>query len=122
MSYSSQSFPLFQCLIPSVYPDQHVRCWDTNRSGHRRCAMTELLHRGGSDPQPERMAGMTVERVTADALRSSPIDWVKMRLAERETRRAEAAHNRLAQRMGTLGEEWRVLDLQKATGVEGPRV
>jgi hypothetical protein len=80
--------------------------------------MTELLHRGGSDPQPERMAGMTVERVTADALRSSPIDWVKMRLAERETRRAEAAHNRLAQRMGTLGEEWRVLDLKEATGVE----
>src|SRR4051794_26638916 len=80
--------------------------------------MTELLHRGGADPQPERMAGMAVERVTADALRSSPIDWVRMRLAERESRRAEAAHNRIAQRMGALGEEWRVLDLKEATGVE----
>src|SRR3954452_8074516 len=118
MSYSSQSFPLFQRLIPSVCRDQHVRCWDTNRSGHRRCVMTELLRHGGSDPQPERMAGMTVDRVTADALRSSPIDWVRMRLAERESRRAEAAHNRLAQRMATLGDEWRVLDLKDATGVE----
>lgn len=80
--------------------------------------MTELLHRGGSDPQPERMARMTVDRITADALRSSPIDWVRMRLAERESRRAEAAHNRIAQRMGALGEEWRVLDLKEATGVE----
>lgn len=80
--------------------------------------MTELLHRGGSDPQPERMAGMAVERVTADALRTSPMDWVRMRLAERESRRADAAHNRIAQRMGTLGEQWRVLDLKEATGVE----
>jgi hypothetical protein len=61
---------------------------------------------------------MTVDRITADALRSSPIDWVRMRLAERESRRAEAAHNRIAQRMGTLGDEWRVLDLKEATGVE----
>src|SRR6185369_1190681 len=38
------------------------------------------------------------------------------RRAERDVRRAEAAHQRLARRMDTLGEEWRVLDLKEFTG------
>jgi hypothetical protein len=57
-------------------------------------------------------------RVTVDAVRSSPIDWVRSRRAQRESRRAEAHHNRLAQRMGTLGEDWHVLDLKEATGTD----
>lgn len=89
--------------------------------------MTELVYRGGADrspeggerrAQPHSTAGTALERVTVDPLRAapSPIDWVRMRLAERETRRADAAHTRIAQRMETLGDQWRILDLKLATG------
>jgi len=60
--------------------------------------------------------GLPPERVIVDAVRSSPIEWMRGRLAERETRKAEAAHNRLAARMSSLGEDWHVLDLKAATG------
>jgi hypothetical protein len=49
---------------------------------------------------------------------ASPLDWMRGRRVEREFRRAELAHQRLAQRMASLGEQWRVLDLKEATGGE----
>jgi hypothetical protein len=49
---------------------------------------------------------------------ASPMDWMRGRRVEREFRRAELAHQRLAQRMASLGEHWRVLDLKEATGGE----
>jgi hypothetical protein len=79
--------------------------------------MTEVLHRGGSDPRSEGMTMTgTDERIAVDPIRPSPIDWVRSRRAERESRRAEAAHHRLAQRMSNLGDDWHVLDLKEATG------
>jgi hypothetical protein len=81
--------------------------------------MTELLHRGRPDPRSDAMISTGMEgRVAVDATRSSPMDWMRARRAERESRRAEQQHNRLAQRMGTLGEDWRVLDLKEATGTD----
>jgi hypothetical protein len=81
--------------------------------------MAELLFQGGSDPRSEGMTRRGTDgRVVVDAARTSPIDWVRSRRAEREVRRAEAAHNRLAQRMTTLGDDWRVLDLKEATGTD----
>ena len=76
--------------------------------------MTELLNRSGSETRSELMT-TTSDQGAVDALRSSPIDWVRSRRAEREVRKAEAAHHRLAQRMGRLGTEWHVLDLKAAT-------
>jgi hypothetical protein len=51
-----------------------------------------------------------------DATRSSPLEWIRSRRIERENRRADAAHQRVAERMESLGHEWRVLDLQAAAG------
>jgi len=81
--------------------------------------MTELMHRGGSDPRFEGMAMTgTDERIVVDPVRPSPIDWVRSKRAERESRRAEAAHDRLAKRMTALGDDWHVLDLKQATGAD----
>ncbi|GGM11067.1 hypothetical protein ACFFX1_25455 [Dactylosporangium sucinum] len=80
--------------------------------------MTELLYRGGQDSQP----GDFDERITVDAGRSSPIEWVRSRRAERGLRREEAAHSRLYRRIGNLighlGDEWHVLDLRELSGEE----
>ncbi|HTJ39034.1 hypothetical protein [Dactylosporangium darangshiense] len=79
--------------------------------------MTDVLYRG-QDSQPEGFE----ERVIVDAGRPTPIDWVRTRRAERETRREEAAHSRLYRRIGTLighlGDEWHVLDLRELAGAE----
>ena len=79
--------------------------------------MTDVLYRG-QDSQPEGFE----DRVIVDAGRPTPIDWVRNRRAERETRREEAAHSRLYRRIGHLighlGEEWHVLDLRELGGVE----
>lgn len=58
------------------------------------------------------------DRDVVYSARSGPIDWVRSRRAERDQRRAEAAHQRLAQRMASIGDEWRILDLKRATGTE----
>jgi hypothetical protein len=80
--------------------------------------MTELLHRGGQDSQPDGFD----ERITVDAGRPSPIDWMRIRRAERGARREEAAHSRLYRRIGNLighlGDEWHLLDLRELTGAE----
>jgi hypothetical protein len=44
------------------------------------------------------------------------MDWIRGRRAERESRRAELAHQRAAQRLEALGDNWRVLDLQATAG------
>jgi hypothetical protein len=49
-----------------------------------------------------------------DGVRPSPLDWMRSRRIDRDTRRADAAHQRIAERMGELGRQWRVLDLQAA--------
>lgn len=48
--------------------------------------------------------------------RPSPLGWMRSRRAERETRRAEIAHQRAAQRLEAIGHNWRVLDLQATAG------
>ncbi|WP_433611781.1 hypothetical protein ACQP2P_45300 [Dactylosporangium sp. CA-139114] len=79
--------------------------------------MTDVLYRG-QDSQPEGFE----ERVIVDAGRPTPIDWVRTRRAERETRREEAAHSRQYRRIGSLighlGDEWHVLDLRELGGAE----
>ncbi|WP_239088393.1 nuclease-related domain-containing protein [Planosporangium mesophilum] len=44
------------------------------------------------------------------------MEWLRGRRAERESRRAEIAHQRAAQRLEAIGHNWRVLDLQAAAG------
>jgi hypothetical protein len=51
-----------------------------------------------------------------DATRPSPIEWMRARRAEREHRRVDAAHQKAAERMDSLGPNWRVLDLKQAAG------
>ncbi|MEV8514997.1 hypothetical protein [Dactylosporangium sp. NPDC051484] len=79
--------------------------------------MADVLYRG-QDSQSEGYE----QRVIVDAGRTTPIDWVRARRAERETRREEAAHSRLYRRIGTLignlGDGWHVLDLRELGGVE----
>ncbi|WP_432833277.1 hypothetical protein [Dactylosporangium sp. CA-092794] len=79
--------------------------------------MTDVLY-NGQESQPEGYE----QRVIVDAGRLTPIDWVRSRRAERETRREEAAHSRLYRRVGTLighlGDAWHVLDLRELGGLE----
>lgn len=51
-----------------------------------------------------------------DATRVSPWAWLRNRRVERVNRRADAAHQRTAERMAALGHDWRVLDLQATAG------
>jgi len=77
--------------------------------------MTDVLYQG-QDSQPEGYD----DSIIVDAGRTSPIDWVRTRRLERETRREEAAHSRLYRRInnliGHLGDEWHVLDLRELSG------
>lgn len=72
--------------------------------------MSELLWTSGSD-----------HRLTADRdeirpapyiSRPSPLGWMRQRRAERDARKAESARQRIAQRMDSLGKDWKVLDLK----------
>lgn len=56
---------------------------------------------------------------------SSPWDWLRQRREEwqvrrsgRDARRAESAHQRLLQRMDSLAERWRIVDMKAATGLD----
>jgi hypothetical protein len=71
-----------------------------------------------SEPRPGAERLRHREDQIGQPARSSPLDWVRARRAERDIRRAAAAHERLARRMDTLGNEWRVLDLKAVTGFE----
>src|SRR2546423_133510 len=80
--------------------------------------MSDLLrYSDGSalDPESSRYAA---KHAVVDGARPSPMEWMRSRRAERESRRADAAHQRVHERMGALGHEWRVLDLQAAAGSE----
>lgn len=55
----------------------------------------------------------------------SPLDWLRQRRDEwqvrrsgREARRVESAHQRLLQRMDSLADRWRIIDLKVATGID----
>jgi hypothetical protein len=77
--------------------------------------MTSFLHASdgpGLRPTAERYA--PVKPVIDN--RPSPLEWIRSRRADRETRRAEIAHQRAAQRLEALGHNWRVLDLQATAG------
>jgi hypothetical protein len=54
-----------------------------------------------------------------DASRLSPMEWMRMRRAARDTRRAEAQRQRVAQRLDALGRNWRILDLQASDAGKG---
>jgi hypothetical protein len=77
--------------------------------------MTSFLHASegpGLRPTAERYAPV---KPVIDS-RPSPLEWIRGRRADRETRRAEIAHQRAAQRLEALGHNWRVLDLQATAG------
>jgi hypothetical protein len=77
--------------------------------------MTSFLHANegpGLRPTAERYAPA---KPVIDS-RPSPLEWIRNRRADRETRRAEIAHQRAAQRLEALGYNWRVLDLQATAG------
>jgi len=77
--------------------------------------MTSFLHASegpGLRPTTERYAPV---KPVIDS-RPSPLEWIRSRRADRETRRAEIAHQRAAQRLEALGHNWRVLDLQATAG------
>jgi hypothetical protein len=75
--------------------------------------MTGLLHPSDEQYEP---AAYFARHAMLDAPRPSPLDWVRQRRADREQRRVEAAHQKAAQRMESLGRDWRVLDLQSTGG------
>jgi hypothetical protein len=78
--------------------------------------MTDLLRSNDGpalSPEPDRRPETLP---VVDATRPSPLEWIRHRRVERENRRADAAHQRVHERMGALGNEWRVLDLQAAAG------
>ena len=64
----------------------------------------------------------TVRKYAKGANPAAPLpaalERLRVRRVERDVRRADAVHQRLADRMGHLGEYWRVLDLKQATGAE----
>ncbi|HLL66780.1 MAG TPA: hypothetical protein VK453_13735 [Micromonosporaceae bacterium] len=80
--------------------------------------MTDLLPNTGFAPRASIAEPTVPPLVSIDPLRPSALDRFRGRRAERDIRRAELAHQRLAQRMESLGEDWRVLDLKEATGGE----
>jgi hypothetical protein len=77
--------------------------------------MSELAYTPRPLPQTRRL---DTEPLVGDPAKPSALDWMRNRRATRGLRRAEAAHQRLAQRMGTLGHEWRVLDLKEAAALD----
>jgi len=80
--------------------------------------MSDFLHPRigpGLDPGSDRYSG---KHEIVDGSRPSPLEWMRTRRLERENRRADAAHQKVAERLGSLGNEWRVLDLQAAAGSE----
>lgn len=77
--------------------------------------MTSFLH-AGDDPDLHPPAEEYAPAPTLGEGRPSALDWIRGRRAERESRRLEAAHYRAAQRLASLGDSWRVLDLQAAAG------
>jgi hypothetical protein len=82
--------------------------------------MTSFLHAtdgAAFRPTDERFSP---SRPGADN-RVSPLEWIRGRRADRETRRADMAHHRAAQRLGALGYNWRVLDLQATAGSDRMR-
>lgn len=63
---------------------------------------------------------------TVDTLGQPPFAWIRQRRLDwenhrtaRKARRAEAAHQRMANRMEMLGRNWRVLDLTLASNTDG---
>src|SRR5205814_6452078 len=91
-----------------------------------------VLPRGRSmiDQPPDRYSGRHVvnpaitPEVEPEAnpevldARPSPLEWMRSRRVVRENRRADAVHQRTADRMRSLGTDWRILDLQAAAGSE----
>jgi hypothetical protein len=77
--------------------------------------LTSFLHASeGPDLRPSAERYAPVRPVIEG--RPSPLEWIRNRRSERETRRAEVAHQRAAQRLEALGHNWRVLDLQATAG------
>lgn len=74
--------------------------------------MGELVSTSGRYPVPS----MSAAQAAAVLLRPSLLDRLRLRRTEREMHRVDVAHQRIAGRMASLGERWRVLDLKTATG------
>jgi len=77
--------------------------------------MTSFLHATGSASLQNEVGHRASSRPTVES-RTSPLEWLRQRRAEREARRAEQAHQRAVQRLEALGHNWRVLDLGATAG------
>lgn len=75
--------------------------------------MSELLWASGPDHRLATGRDDTIQPAPPVS-RTSPLSWMRQRRIEREARKAESVRQRIANRMGTLGNEWRVLDLKEA--------
>jgi len=80
--------------------------------------MTGLLHSSDSSAIFPSARAQRAQEGFLDAARPSPMEWVRARRAARERRRTAAQHARTAQRLTSLGPEWRVIDLQRCAGTE----
>src|SRR6266496_4784518 len=116
MSYS----PAFTRLIHDTQRPQN-RLRQLNVVGPTQLAVTwEVRH--DQFPPCQRWSGPSADAERYAPPRSivegrpSPMEWIRSRRVERESRRAEQAHQRAAQRLGALGKDWRVLDLQATAG------
>jgi hypothetical protein len=82
--------------------------------------MTSFLHAGDGSDLRFPGEGYAPARPLVES-RPSALDWIRGRRLEREGRRVELAHRRAAQRLASLGDEWRILDLKATAGSEPMR-
>jgi hypothetical protein len=82
--------------------------------------MTSFLHAGNGPDLGSPREAYAPARSFVES-RPSAMDWIRDRRLGRESRRAELAHQRAAQRLAALGDDWRVLDLKATAGSEPMR-
>jgi hypothetical protein len=74
--------------------------------------MSELLWTNGPDRQLS--ADRDDNRPAIPFTWPSPMNWMRQRRVDRGARKVDSARSRLANRMSSLGKEWRVLDLKQS--------
>jgi hypothetical protein len=77
-----------------------------------------LDYMDGSTLRPKPVRYEALKSPTFEVARPSALERFKGYLVERENQKADAAQGRVARRLESLGDEWRVLDLQAAAGSE----
>jgi hypothetical protein len=80
--------------------------------------MTGIFHPSASSAMFAGGERAIPRHAIVDATRTSPIEWMRTRRAEREQRRVDAAHQRVVDHLDGLGRDWRVLDLKQTAGTD----